>query len=164
MNDRESFKRASAAALRFLSYRPRSEAEVRTRLGRRFPSDVVERVMKALIEQELVDDPSFAKLWSDNRDSLHPRSAAAIKRELISKGVGREVAEIAVRDLDDQDSAYRAALKPARQLELADYSTFHRRLLGYLHRRGFGPSVTRDTIARIWDERKVTTSHPRGAR
>ena len=48
MNDSDSFERASAAALRLLSHRPRSEAETRTRLRRRFPAHVVERVMESL--------------------------------------------------------------------------------------------------------------------
>ena len=158
MNDSESFKRASAAALRFLSYRPRSEAEVRSRLRRRFPDHVVEQVVESLAEQALVDDASFAKLWRDNRETLNPRSAAAIKRELILKGVASELAKSAVQDLDDRDSAYRAGLKPARRLAQSDFSTFQRRLWGYLQRRGFSPSVTRETIDRLWEEREGSPS------
>lgn len=111
-----------------------------------------------MAEQALVDDAKFAKLWSDSRDSLNPRSASAIKRELISKGVAGEVAEAAVRHVEDQDSAYRAGLKLARRLELADFLTFRRRLWGYLLRRGFGHSVARTTIDQLWQERCDATS------
>ncbi|MCH7786140.1 MAG: regulatory protein RecX [Chloroflexi bacterium] len=152
MSNSESFQRVNAAALRFLSYRPRSEAEVRTRLLRRFPSNVVEEVIESLSEQNLLDDTSFSRLWTDSRVSHRPRSAAAIKRELITKGVAKDVAEDAVRDVDDQDSAYRAGLKLARRLEQADLNVFRRKMWGYLHRRGFGGSVARRTVARLWDE------------
>ena len=160
MNDSESFKRAGAAALRFLSYRPRSEAEVRARLRRCFPSHIVQQVMESLAEQALVNDAAFAKLWRSSRDSLNPRSAAAIRRELITKGVARDVADAAVRDADDEASAYRAALKWTRRLDQADFPTFRRRLWGYLQRRGFGDSMTRHTIARLWDERPAGPGPP----
>ncbi|MDP6402581.1 MAG: regulatory protein RecX [SAR202 cluster bacterium] len=154
MNDTEPHQRATAAALRFLSHRPRSKEEVRTRLRRSFPADVVDQVIDDLTERSLVDDSSFAKLWRDSRDSFNPRSATAIKRELISKGVAGDLAQRTVDDLDDMDSAYRAGLKHARRLERADLSTYRRRLWGYLQRRGFSSSVTRQTIARLLDERR----------
>ena len=160
MNESESLKRASAAALRLLSYRVRSEAEVRVRLRRRFPAHVVEKVMKSLAEKALVDDSSFARLWRGSRDSLNPRSATAIREELVSKGVARDVADAAVRDADDLDSAYRAGYKLALRLELADSSTFRHRLWGYLKRRGFSDSVTRHTIARLRDESQRSPSQP----
>ena len=159
MSDSEPFQRASAAALRFLSYRPRSEAEIRIRLQRRFPPHVVEQVIEALTDQDLVDDYKFAELWRDSRTSLNPRSAAAIRRELIEKGVDREIADDAVRDIDDLESAYRAGLKLARRLHQADFATFRRRLWGYLQRRGFNGSVARHIIARLWKEHSTCEAY-----
>lgn len=154
MNDSKSFQRASAAASRLLSHRPRSEAELRARLRGRFPADVVQRVMETLREGGLLDDAAFARLWKSSRDSLNPRSGAAIKRELIDKGIARDVAEAAVADSDDRDAAYRAALKWSRRLADADFPTFRRRLWGYLQRRRFSASISRQTIARLWEERQ----------
>ena len=156
MNDSESFQRANAAASRLLSYRPRSKALLRGRLSRRFPAHLVDRVIESLTEQALVDDVKFAELWTDSRDSLNPRSASAIRRELLSKGVAGDVADAAVRDIDDHDSAYRAGLGPARRLEQADVATFRRKLWGYLQRRGFSGSVTRHTIGQLLHESQET--------
>ena len=155
MNDSEPYQRARAAALRFLSYRPRSEGEVQTRLRRRFPAPIVREVIDSLREQDLLNDPTFARQWKEHRVSFSPRSASAIKRELISKGVAREIAEASVRDADDADSAYRAGLKHARRLHRDSRDSFRRKLWGYLQRRGFSSAVTRQTIARLWDERPV---------
>ena len=152
MSDTEPFKRAHDAALRFLSYRPRSEAEVRVRLLRRFPEPLVEQVIGALREQALVDDASFASSWKESRDALKPRSAWAVKRELIAKGVDRSLAEEAVRDMDDEESAYRAGLKLAQKVKGADLPTFRHKLRGYLQRRGFADSVSRRTINRLWED------------
>ena len=160
MNDSDSFKRANSAALRFLTYRARSVAEVRTRLSRRFSADVVEQVIDSLTAQTLLDDSRFANQWRDSRVASRPRSASAIRRELVSKGVDREVAAAAVRDVDDDATAYRAGQKLARQLDQADESTFRRRIWGYLLRRGFTQTVTRRAIERLQEDRFKTDHRP----
>ena len=154
MNDSEPYQRARSAALVFLSHRSRSEAEVRTRLRRRFSSTVVDAVAAALKEEGLLDDTRFARLWSESRDSHRPRSAIAISRELVSKGVDKEVAKAAVQDLDDGDSAHRAGEKFARRLRQVDYPTFRRRLWGHLQRLGYTPSVARGTVDRLWSDHR----------
>lgn len=154
MNDSEPFKRASVAARRYLAYRPRSESEVRKRLTGRFPPEIVDFVIDDLVERGLADDARFAELWADSRNRLNPRSASAIRRELISKGVARDLAEHAVREVDDRDAAYAAGAKHARRLRESDSHTFRGRLWGYLRRRGFSSSVSRGTIDRLWDERQ----------
>jgi len=154
MNDSEPFKRASAAARRYLAYRPRSESEVRKRLTRGFPPEIVDSVIEDMVERGLAGDSGFAELWADSRSRLNPRSASAIRRELVSKGVSRDLAEHAVRDVDDGDAAYAAGTKHARRMSDADFHTFRGRLWGYLRRRGFSSSVSRATIDRLWDERQ----------
>ena len=152
MSDTEPSQRAHAAALRFLSYRPRSEAEVRNRLRRRFPEPLVDEVVELLKEESLVDDARFAGLWAESRESHKPRSAWAVKRELIAKGVDSSLAQEAVQDIDDTESAYRAATKQAHKHVEADFLTFRRRLWAYLQRRGFSASVSRQTTQRLWEE------------
>ena len=69
------FQRCLNAAFHFLSYRPRSEAELRQRLQRRgFDGDNVAAVLARLKERGLVDDLAFAQFWKDNRQSFRPRS------------------------------------------------------------------------------------------
>ena len=152
MTESESFQRARDAAIRFISHRPRSEAEVRKRLRRGFSPHVVDGVVADLVEQSLIDDADFAAAWSYTRNRLSPRSAKAVERELLSKGVSADPARSALDGLDDADGALRAARKFARRLELDDYPAFRRRLWGHLHRRGFRPSIARPTIAKTWQE------------
>ena len=156
MSDTEPFKRAAAAARRLISHRPRSKSEIRGRLQRTFPPAVVERVVAYLADHNMVDDTKFALLWRNSRASSSPRSAALIRRELVAKGVSRDIADETVGDLDDHVSAYDAGLKFARRLYQADFLTFRRRLWGHLGRRGFGESVARRTVAQLWDERPQT--------
>jgi regulatory protein len=147
------FYRCLNAATHFLSYRPRSEAELRKRLVQRgFQSDIIEAVIKRLKEQSLVDDVAFAQFWKENRDTFSPRSQWLTGLELRRKGVSEDIISTVVSDVDDDDSAYRAASSRARRLPLSDYQTFHRRLGDFLKRRGFGYGVITGTVHRLWQE------------
>jgi len=149
------FQRCLNAAFRYLGYRPRSEAELRERLRRRgFDGDNVEAVLVRLREQGLVDDLAFAEFWKGNRNSFRPRSRALTALELRQKGVAKAVIDQVVADVDDEDSAYRAAQSRARSLPGSDYQGFRHRLGGYLKRRGFGYRVITHTVERLWQETK----------
>ncbi len=149
----DHFHRCFNAAARYLSYRPRSEPELRERLHQRgFDGDSVEAVITRLKEQGLVDDIAFAQFWKDNRESFSPRSQWLTKLELRRKGIADTIIAQVVDAIDDEDSAYRAALKKARILSPSDYQSFRRRLGEYLRRRGFSYEVINHTTERLWQE------------
>src|SRR5262245_24226293 len=51
-------------ALQFLSHRPRSEREIRTRLrSKGFVDGLIDRVIARLVDLKLVDDREFAAYW-----------------------------------------------------------------------------------------------------
>ena len=147
------FDRCLNAANRYLSYRPRSESELRERLHQRgFDGDSVEAVITKLKEQGLVDDTAFAQFWKESRESFSPRSQWLTKLELRQKGVAANIIDQVVNGANDDDSAYRAALGKAHRLPLSDYQSFRRRLGEYLKRRGFGYEVINHTVRRMWQE------------
>ena len=155
VNDDKLLKQALGRALNLISYRQRTERELRAKLSERFDRDTVDRVLERLKEQGLVDDVEFARAWSDGRVRNSPRSARAIVREITGKGVAKSVAEAAVRDLDDAHSARLAAAKFARRLSGADYEQFHRRLWQHLQRRGYTGSIARRAVAELWQDREA---------
>ncbi|MGA7676859.1 MAG: RecX family transcriptional regulator [Dehalococcoidia bacterium] len=143
------------AALNYLGYRPRSEAELRQRLHRRgFNDEVVDKVVIGLKERRLIDDVAFAQYWRDNRLSFRPRSRRLIKLELRQKGVAAETANEVVEGLDDESAAYEVGLKKARVLSGLDYREFHRYLSDHLRRRGFDYEIIRSAVARLWQEQQ----------
>ena len=154
MDDDRLLEKATSHALHFISYRQRSESEVRSRLAKRYSGDVTESVVRRLNELGMLDDESFAREWTRSRSTYRPRSASAIRRELVGKGVDRDTAQAAVETLDDEDSAYRAGLRATTSMADADYMTFRRRLQGYLYRRGFSGPVIRRAAERLWEERE----------
>ena len=150
----DKYQRCLNAALQYLSYRPRSESEMRERLKRRcFDGDIIETAISKLKEQELVDDTAFARFWKDNRQSFSPRSQWLIKLELSQKGITNDIIDKVISQTDDDDSAYQAALGKARSLSSPDREDFRRRLGSYLKRRGFNYQVINHTVERLWQER-----------
>lgn len=142
------------AALRFLTYRPRSEAEVRRRLQDRFPAPLVEQVVQRLKEQKLLDDASFATQWRLDREQHRPKAKGMVRQELRRLGVPTEVADQALEGFDDTGNAYRAGQRLARRLAGAQESEtgFRRRIGEHLRRRGFGYALAAQTAAHLWAE------------
>jgi len=157
----DSLQHCLNAAFHYLSYRPRSESEVRERLSRRgFGGDDIEAVMTKIKKQGLVDDTAFAQFWKDNREAFSPRSRWLTSQELRRKGIASNIIDQVVDIIDDDDSAYRAALSKARRLTQSDYEGFHRRLGEYLKRRGFSFGVINTTVERMWQERVNAGTKP----
>jgi regulatory protein len=149
----DRFQRCHNAAIRYLSYRPRSEAEIKQRLQHHgFDDACTEKVIVKLSEQGLVDDTAFARFWIDNRRTFRPRSRRMTKLELRRKGLNMDVIEQAIHDIDDRESAYRAALSRTRHLFPSDYPVYRRRLGQYLGRRGFSYDVINETVQKVWKE------------
>ncbi len=164
MNDSEPLKHARAAALRLVSYRPRSEAEVRERLSRRFPPSAVDDALQSLKRAGLLDDTDFARMWTESRVTHRPRAASRIRRELLDKGVSPDTVEAAVDGVDDTENAYRAASRLADRLRGERREVFTRRIWAHLQRRGFGSSAVRSAASRLWDEtREEASAHPADA-
>jgi regulatory protein len=141
------------AAYRYLSLRPRSEFEVRTRLKKKgFPVQSINRTLAELRRQGYLDDASFARFWTENRESFSPRGRSLLRLELHQKGVEPEVIRQATQDLDDEENAYKAAQKKLKKPVNSDYDTFRRSVGGFLRRRGFSYGVCQRALSRIWRE------------
>jgi regulatory protein len=151
--DIDRYQRCFNAGLHLLSYRQRSEAEIRQRLQRHgFDEVIIEKAIARLKEQGLVDDAAFARFWRENRETFSPRSRRMTKLELKRKGLSSDIIEKAISEIDDTDSAYRAAISRARRLPLADYQNFRQRLGSYLGRRGFNYGIIKEITERVWRE------------
>lgn len=146
-------KKALASANRLLSFRPRSEHELKQKLTQKgYDAATVAESLKYLKEHGLVDDAAFALYWAENRATFSPRSQRMVQLELKQKGVAADVAEETSEELDDESGAYQAGAKKASRLNIVDYEEFRRKLGDYLKRRGFGYEVINTTVKRLWDE------------
>jgi regulatory protein len=152
--DSNSLQDCLDAAYRYLSYRPRSEGEIRQWLRKRgFANEVAEKAIAKLKEQNLSDDFAFAQFWTENRLSFRPKSKRLIKKELRDKKVAAEIIEQVTKDIDDEEIAYKLGASRMPTLGRLDYPDFYRRLSTYLAYRGFGYEVIKRTSALLWQEK-----------
>lgn len=140
-------------ALNFLSYRPRSEAEIERNLRKHDLGDaVIEMVLERLRDKRFVDDAQFATDWVVNRNELKPRGAYALRAELRQKGIAEPIIERALEGLDEVQLARSAAEKKTRQLKRFDWPEFRKKLSGYLARRGFGYEIVAEVCHAAWTD------------
>lgn len=155
VGNNDPLQRCLDSAYRYLSYRPRSEAEIRQCLKRHgFDSEVVEKAIAKLKEQNLIDDVAFAQFWKSNRLSFKPKSRRLIVKELKDKKIAPEVIEQVTQDIDDEANAYKLGSSRMHTLGELNYLDFYRRLSSYLSYRGFSYAVIRQTLSRLWEEKK----------
>ena len=151
--DAEAKRGSFESALRLLSYRQRSERELRDRLVRKgFGRAAVEETLERLRNLGYVDDGAFARFWAETRQTARPRSQRLLASELRRRGVAQEIADEATADISDDDAAYRAASRRLRALRDLEYPRFRERLGRFLSSRGFSYDVSRRTIERCWAE------------
>lgn len=138
-------------SLNYLSYRPRSVAEIERYLNKKeFDVETIEAAVGRLMQVGLLDDEEFAKFWLENRDTFKPRGRRALRYELRQKGIADAIIDNLLEEYDEIDAAYRAAAHKAQRLARRhDIDVFRSKLLAFLQRRGFSYSIARDTVERL---------------
>ena len=144
-----------AYGLRFLTYRARSEREVRQRFQQRAaPPDLAEAVLDRLKTGGLIDDRAFAQAWVDSRRRASPRGQRLLQRELSQKGIARDTADAVLEgESHEAAQALAAATKKARALAGEPQAVFLRRLTDFLLRRGFDYEIATACV------RQLATGH-----
>jgi regulatory protein len=136
---------ARLIVLRRLERGPRTRAQLEEACARRnVPEWAVAQLLDRFTELGLVDDEAYARAWVRSRHAGRGLGRRALRHELLTRGVGRDVIDEAVADVtaEDEDAAARALVR-ARLAGMARYDrpTQRRRLVGLLERRGYSASV-----------------------
>lgn len=161
LQEADACEQAYQLALRFLSYRRRSEAELRQHLHRhRTADDVVEKTILRLRDNHLADDSHFARAWIENRNTFRPRGRRALAWELSRKGIPTETAQSVLAEVDEPAMALQAASKRARRLAVLPWIEFRGKLSAFLARRGFDSSVIAPVVAQLWSDTHCVQTPP----
>ena len=140
-------------AILFLSYRARSESEIRQNLRKHeIPESVIDLTLEKLRQDGLANDNEFAQAWVENRSTFRPRSRRMLAMELRQKGLDDESMHTALQNVDDEPLAYEAGQKRATRFKDLEWSEFRKKLSEFLARRGFSYSVIAPVVSRIWNE------------
>lgn len=143
-------------ALRFLSFRPRSEGEMRNyfakKRGAKILPHLIEEVILKLKDARLLDDSDFASWWTKQRLTGHtPRGKRAIFFELLQKGVSREATEKVLNEVVEETELNAAFVAAQRRLRSStSFSSLQiKKLKAYLSRRGFSWDIINTVVDRV---------------
>ncbi len=139
----EEMTNCKRVALHYISYRMRSEVEVRRRLAKEDAGPaIVDAVLAQLRQIGVVDDKAFASAFG--RDAVLGRKWGPhrVARGLRQAGVSDEYIEEALGEvrntLEDEDVVMKVGRKRWEQLQgVSDVRKRKKRLYDYLARRGF---------------------------
>lgn len=147
----DEFQKFYIIATRFLSYRPRSEKEIRDKLiSKKASPEILEKVITTLTEQRFLNDLEFAQMWLRSRTESKPKSLWLVRRELQQKGISQEIIEELLGE-KDKSSSDLASAKVIVEKRIHKYKDLPRqeiytKLGSFLARRGFGWDIIKQSI------------------
>ncbi|MER3398770.1 MAG: RecX family transcriptional regulator [Chloroflexota bacterium] len=150
LEQQSALERALSAAYRLLTYRPRSEGEIRSRLLQKgFDPATTEAALEKLRAQGLLDDLAFGRFWRESRQALSPRGEYLLRAELRHKGLSQETVSEVLADFNEAESALKVARVLRRRLGSLPPEERRRRLWGQLARRGFAPDTIQQVVRQV---------------
>jgi len=147
----DSHDKAKQYAFKLLSYRGRSEKELKERLAKKgFSKTVASSTIQDLKHLGLIDDRSLAETLKREALSTKLLSQEGAKKLLLHRGIPHEIIK-QVLDYDETVDISNARRLVNKKLKtLRNYSSWHvkRRLYSLLSRRGYSS----DTIQKVLKE------------
>lgn len=156
----DPFQKFYDRALRFLSYRPRSEKEIvdylkrpRGRKKEKVDEKVIAKILNKLKEHNFVNDEEFARWWVEQRTGAKPKGFRLIKIELQQKGIDKETIEKILGEYDTKilgaDGARRLLVKALPRYKKLPRLALQQKLSQFLLRRGFEWDTVKGAIDEI---------------
>jgi regulatory protein len=152
---RDEFEVAYHRADHFIGYRPRTAGEVSRKLqGLKYSEETIRGVIQKYTEQNILDDEKFASQWVEERSISKPRGKKLLALELHQKGVDQEIIQEALKNIDNQGLALKAARDFVQKLILTDWNIFRQKVSSFLIRRGFEYSEISPIVEKVWEEKR----------
>lgn len=150
---KDEIKKAFNLTLNFLSYRMRSEKEIREYLLRKsFHEDIVASVIYKLRNNQYVNDLEFAKSFVRSRVFNTTKGPLMIRQELQRKGISEKLIQESLEEFPEEkqlEIAKNFAQKNAEQKKsLSDYQ-IKQKIGQALMARGFPQLIVKTVIAEL---------------
>jgi regulatory protein len=166
----DNYQKLLNSSYRFLSYRPRSEKEVRDYLKEKIKSQItnpksqdsilenesretIEKVIAKLKDYKFIDDEAFTKWFIEQRTKIKPRSSKFIEYELKRKGISEDIIEEVHGKWfmvhSDLDIALELAKKRLPRLENEEPQKKYEKMVRFLASKGFSYDIIKKCIDQV---------------
>jgi regulatory protein len=152
ITEEERKKEAKDVALRFLSFRRRTEKQVREKLKKKeFDERTIISTIDKLKEFDLINDFEFATSWVRDRLAFKPRGKRLLKQELWKKGIRKDIIDQVTEELcqDEDKSALELLKKIQKRYKNLEPRVARRRMYSLLLRRGFSYETTQKALSQM---------------
>lgn len=139
-------------SLRFLSYRPRSEKEIRDYLEKKkIDEKIIAQIMAKLIEYKFIDDTDFTKFWIEQRTKFKHKPIRVIEYELKQKGINKEIIDNVLANHDEKKNTDLESAKKLADKKLDFYRNLEpkkrrEKVTNYLLRKGFNYETVKKVL------------------
>jgi regulatory protein len=150
----ETKRNAKDRAIRFLSYRDRSEKEIRDKLRTlKIDPAIVDWVIAELQAMKLIDDARFASAFAQTKMRTKPMGQYLLRRELAAKGLSdrqiQETIDQTYQEHQSSDLAMQLAVAHLKKLNNVEPLKVKKRISDLLLRRGFSWDVVSDVLENL---------------
>lgn len=136
--------------IRYLSYRMRTEKEIRDYLQQKnVDESIIERMIDRLTNERLINDEEFANMFVRSRMRTSTKGPNLIKQELMVKGVDSQKASQALQQFTYDEQLKRAQKIVHKRLRKSSKHSFQKQLYqtkAALERNGYEADVIRTVI------------------
>ncbi len=146
-----NFRAAKNYALKYLSYKLRTEKEVRMKLqDDGFDSDSIEKALEELTALGYINNKIFVQKYVYDRSKLKPKSKKLIKMELLGKGIQEDIIDEVLNDwnVDEASVAESLVKRKFGKYDLED-EKIKRKAYMFLKHRGFSHDVIESAIGKM---------------
>lgn len=149
------YKDAKLAAFNFVSFKPRSEGEVRQRLERKeYSSDSIDKAIEFLYEFNYLNDEEYAKMFVKNFIKKTPSGEFKLKQELLKRGISEDFINKSIAEYYPSNKALEMAEEAAKKhLKKVSHKpkVKQKKLISdFLARRGFDWDIVNKCIDKMF--------------
>ena len=139
-------------ALRFLSYRQRSEKEIRDKLrSKKISNSNIDKIITTLSELNFINDEQFAKLFLESYLRKKPMGGRLISMKLLEKGIKKDIIEKALtenyNEEEESEKCNELLKKYIKKVKSKNEMEKKRKCYQYLLTRGFDNELVREIIS-----------------
>ena len=154
VGEKEIVEKIYQRVLHFLSFRPRSEKEIRDFISRKLKQTeernrIIDEILHRLKEEKLVNDSEFADWWIDQRLEFNPKGPKIIRGELLFRGIDRELVEEKISNIKRQQlkkAAFQIMGQKAKSYVNLDLIEKKNKLVKLLLMRGFEYDLSKQLV------------------
>ncbi|GGF79756.1 regulatory protein RecX [Paenibacillus albidus] len=148
-------QRGYVEGLRYLERKPRTAMELTRRLRQKeIGETIIAEVIQRLQEERLIDDPLYAKQWTEQRIMNQRKGKMWIRQELREKGIDKTIISEALEEITPEqelESALQTGRKKWNMIR-GDATDKRRKTGAFLMRRGYSGEMVRQVLNTLRQE------------